>query len=179
VTLSEKQQGVLKGIVAGAGISIVGIVGAIRFGPEILDPNLSIGGRLEFVAKSDLAILIWLAISVGWLARHRFFTPEDIDGGGLASGTTHARVLQSALQNTLEQTVIAVTVHVAWAIVMPPQWLIALPIATALFILGRILFVRGYAHGAPARALGFALTFYPSLLLLLIIVGRLVPDLLA
>jgi len=45
--------------------------------------------------------------------------------------------------------------------------------AAILFVFGRILFWRGYARGAPARALGFALTFYPTLAMLLTIGGRL------
>jgi hypothetical protein len=32
-----------------------------------------------------------------------------------------------------------------------------------------VLFWRGAASGAPARALGFALTFYPTLLMLLLL----------
>lgn len=35
-----------------------------------------------------------------------------------------------------------------------------------LFVIGRILFRRGYAKGAAARSFGFALTYYPSLLML-------------
>jgi uncharacterized membrane protein YecN with MAPEG domain len=41
-----------------------------------------------------------------------------------------------------------------------------------VFFVGRILFWRGYARGAPARALGFALTFYPSVAMILLILGR-------
>ena len=41
------------------------------------------------------------------------------------------------------------------------------PTAGLLFVIGRIAFFAGYARGAPARALGFALTFYPTVLLLL------------
>jgi uncharacterized membrane protein YecN with MAPEG domain len=36
-----------------------------------------------------------------------------------------------------------------------------------MFFVGRLLFIRGYADGAPARALGFALTFYPTQLMLI------------
>ena len=36
-----------------------------------------------------------------------------------------------------------------------------------MFLLGRVLFFAGYAGGAPRRALGFALTFYPTVTLLL------------
>ena len=56
---------------------------------------------------------------------------------------------------------------------MPQTWQAAVPAAAILFFVGRVLFWRGYAHGASARALGFALTFYPSVAMLLLVVGRL------
>jgi hypothetical protein len=39
---------------------------------------------------------------------------------------------------------------------------------TGLFSAGRLLFWMGYQHGAPRRALGFGLTFYPTIAALLI-----------
>jgi uncharacterized membrane protein YecN with MAPEG domain len=113
------------------------------------------------------------------LARHRFFTPADIDGGGLSEGTSTAKLLQSILQNTLEQSVLACSVHLLWAAAMPRTWQAAVPAAAMLFFFGRLLFWRGYSHGAPARAIGFGLTFYPSVAMLVLIVGRLAWGLIA
>ena len=56
---------------------------------------------------------------------------------------------------------------------MPWTWQAAVPAAAILFFLGRLLFWRGYSHGAPARALGFALTFYPTVVMLVLVVARL------
>ena len=112
-------------------------------------------------------------VNIGLLARHRFFTPEDIDGGGLTKGTPQAQVLQSTLQNTLEQTVLGLSTHIVWAVTMPPSWQTAVAAAAILFFVGRVLFWRGYVHGASARALGFALTFYPSVGMLILVAGRL------
>lgn len=39
----------------------------------------------------------------------------------------------------------------------------ALPAMAALFLVRRVLFFRGYAHGAPSRAFGFAPTFYSTM----------------
>jgi hypothetical protein len=74
------------------------------------------------------------------LARHRFFTPADIDGGGLSQGTSEAQLLQSTLQNTLEQAVLALSVHPIWAAAMPRTWQAAVPAAATLFVFGRLLF---------------------------------------
>jgi hypothetical protein len=170
MTLTTKQRGVLKGIIAGAAISIVVIVGAVLVGPMSLAPDASAGERLGFAIWSDAFIALWLGISIGLLARHRFFTPEDIDGGGLSSGSETANILQSTLQNTLEQSVLAVLVHLAWSVLMPVSWISAIPAAVLLFLCGRVLFVSGYRGGAPSRALGFALTFYPSVLMLMFVI---------
>ena len=83
MTLTVKQRGVLKGIIAGALITLIVIVGAILVSPNgAVAPEASPGERLAFAIRADAFIALWLAISVGLLARHRFFTPEDIDGGG-------------------------------------------------------------------------------------------------
>jgi hypothetical protein len=169
VTLTLNQHGVLRGILVGATITVVVIAAVIATKPISFSPEMSVGQRITFALTTDVLLALWLAYSIGRLARYRFFTPEDIDGGGLTLGTDQARILQSTLQNTIEQTVFAVLIHMIWAVSMPLSWLATIPAASILFISGRILFVRGYARGAPSRSLGFALTFYPSALMLLIV----------
>jgi uncharacterized membrane protein YecN with MAPEG domain len=170
MALTSKQRGVLKGMIAGATLAVVVLGAAILMGPSLLSPAASPAERVAFALRMDAFLALWLGISIGVLAKHRFFTPEDIDGGGLTHGTETAHILQAALQNTLEQTVLAVLVHSVWAVVMPIDWLSAIPAAVVLFLLGRVLFLRGYRGGAPSRALGFALTFYPSMFMLIAIV---------
>ncbi len=168
--LSSKQIGVLRGMALGATLSVIGVIGIGLWQPDALVPADEAGSRLAFALKWDLLLLIVLAVHIGILARHRFFTPVDIDGGGLTSGTTKAQIYQSVLQNTLEQVVLAIGVHLVWAVSLPIGWLASVPAAVVLFVVGRILFMAGYERGAPARALGFAMTFYPSVLMLIIII---------
>ena len=61
-----------------------------------------------------------------------------------------------------------------WAITMPLTWISVVPAAAILFVCGRILFVRGYSGGAPSRALGFTLTFLPSVLMAVVVVVGLI-----
>lgn len=170
--LTDKQSGVLRGMMAGLAITIIALGLAMHGVLTPLRPGAE--ATFGFVLKWDLLVLACLAINIGLLARHRFFSPDDIDGGGLTAGTQSARLLQSMLQNTLEQTVLALGVHLAWAILTPHAWLPAVPVAAMLFAIGRFLFWRGYAAGAPHRALGFALTFYPQVVMLLVITAWLV-----
>ena len=170
--LTEKQQGVLGGMVTGLVATVLGLALTMLVQPTALTPQQGYPETLAHALKWDVLLVICLAVNIGLLARHRFFTHEDIDGGGLTTGTPQAQVLQSTLQNTLEQTVLGMTIHMIWAAVMPQSWQAAVPVAAILFFVGRILFWRGYARGAPARALGFALTFYPSVAMILLILGR-------
>jgi hypothetical protein len=165
--LTDKQSGVLRGMMAGLAITIIALALAMHGALTPLLPGAD--SSIDFALKWDALVIACLAINIGLLARHRFFTPDDIDGGGLTAGTSQARLLQSMLQNTLEQSVLALGVHLIFSAVMPRAWQAAVPVAAMLFVIGRVLFWRGYAAGAPHRALGFALTFYPQVVMLLVI----------
>ncbi len=164
--LSEKQRGVLGGMAAAFVAGAVCLVAAVVWAPTWLLPGGAFPATLAWSMQWDVAVVFCLALSIGLLAKHRFFTPDDIDGSGLTAGTSKAHVLQSVLQNTLEQSVLAIGIHSAWAVVMPVSWQAAVPVAALLFVIGRILFWKSYARGAAARSFGFALTFYPTLLML-------------
>lgn len=172
--LTEKQRGVLGGMVLGTASTLLASALAIVAAPSIFLPDdSSVASAIAHALQWDVLLVLWLAANIAVLARHRFFTPADIDGGGLSDGTPAAKVLQSVLQNTLEQVVLALSVHLIWAATMPWRWQAAIPAAAILFFVGRALFWRGYSRGAPDRALGFALTFYPSVAMLVVAVGHL------
>jgi hypothetical protein len=111
-----------------------------------------------------------LFICIARLAKHRFNTPQDIQGGALTEGSERAKLLQSLLQNTLEQAVLALPIYFAASIFFPSGLLPLVVAAAFLFVVGRLLFFRGYAGGAASRAVGFGLTFYPTLALLVVLV---------
>lgn len=164
--LSDKQTAVLKGMIASLLVCALALsAGALLLSGTFLTEE-TLGGRFLLLAKSGLAISLWLLAAIGVLARHRFFTPEDIDGSGLTEGSVTAKRLQAVLQNTLEQTVLAVITYGCFALLAPIQYLGALPAAALLFWIGRTLFWLGYGKGAGGRAFGFALTFYSTAMLL-------------
>lgn len=171
--LTEKQKGVLRAMAIGGITSVFVLTAAVVMYPSAFIANSGQAGALVHTLSWDLLVVSCLMVSIGLLARHRFFSPDDIDGGGISKGTQQAHILQAVLQNTLEQTVLAVSVHMIWAVVMPDRWQAAVPAAAILFLIGRVLFARGYSGGAPARALGFALTFYPSVAMVVVLIGSL------
>jgi uncharacterized membrane protein YecN with MAPEG domain len=163
---TEKQKGVCKGVCLGALISIALLTISACTNPFNFSHTMPLIAKFSVVARAAVLLALCLGMSVGRLAKQRFFTPEDIDGGGLSSGSEQSKIRQSILQNTLEQTVLALLVYLAWASIMPTQWMSVIPAAALMFLVGRMLFFWGYAKGAPSRSLGFALTFYPSMFML-------------
>ncbi len=150
-------------------ISVSTLGWGIVFDPFHLGSINDFWGRLHILGLSSaLPALFFIALIVR-LAIFRFFSPEDIDGSASTAGSREAKLLQSLLQNTLEQFIIAIGTYAAWCLLMPMSWLSAIPLASLLFAIGRICFFKGYRKGAPPRAFGFALTFYPTVLLLLIL----------
>lgn len=162
MSLSVTQRGVLRGMGGGLGAAVALIAFGVLANPLGYPADLPVQKSLAVALGAAGLPALCLAISIGRLAKHRFFSPRDIDGAGSSEGTARARELQAILQNTLEQATLGVMVYALWASVMPSTWLSVVPLAALAFAAGRILFFAGYAKGAAARALGFALTFYPT-----------------
>ena len=157
-------------MLAALGVGIALVAAGMVWNPLGLTTDLDLAGRLRLAAGSCLVLILSLAIAIGRLAKHRFLTPEDIDGAAGGAGSTRARILQSLLQNTLEQTVLAGGIYLCWSVWMPPQWLSVPPMAALAFGIGRLLFFIGYEKGAPGRSFGFALAFYPSVVMLAVLI---------
>lgn len=171
MALDDTQRGIRRNILAGGALTLAALLGAVVWQPALLMGPAALAERFAATLRWDGLVLACLILAIGNLARHRFFTPADIHGSGLTSATDRARVLQAVLQNTLEQTVIAVLAHLLWTAATPAGWWAAVPAAVLLFVIGRIAFAVGYAGGAVARAFGFALTFYPTVLLTVVALG--------
>ena len=160
--LTEKQKGVIRNVIPAAVVTAAGLCGVTLLLPMSVLPVNEPGARIAWALTWALLPTLTLMISIMRVANHRFYTPEDIDGGGLTAGTPQIQVLRAVLQNTLEQAVLALAAYAIWAVVMPYAWLRAVCIAAVLFVAGRVLFARGYARGATGRATGFGLTAYPT-----------------
>ena len=166
---AAEQRNVLRGIGASVVLIVLwfGAAWALIPAPEVRPEP---GARLAFALKWDLAVIACLVIAVGLIARHRFFH-NRIDGGW-DPGDLLLESFRYNLANTAEQVLIAVPVHLAFAVVAPASVLVWVPAAVAMFCLARAAFLAGYLSGRPTnRAIGFACTFYPSVLMLLAAAG--------
>lgn len=121
--------------------------------------------RLRLIAILVIVPGILVACCVTRLAAQRFFNPQDIDCLLGTIQSEKAATYQRILQNTLEQSFLASCAYFSWGMMPRPSYLSVLPAAALLFVMGRVLFILGYQRGATGRSLGFALTFYPTVLL--------------
>lgn len=163
----ETQTGVLRGIVLALVVTLIvlPLPAVLEIAPMRGETSAEL--RLYTAAGTGLLLALPLVFCIAAFARFRFASPPDIHGSATSAGTDRARMLQAILQNTLEQVVLAAIVHGIWVMIAPVHWLSVSSAAALLLIIGRILFARGYSKGAPSRAFGFGLTFYPSVLLLI------------
>jgi hypothetical protein len=84
----------------------------------------------------------------------------------MTAGSDAARQRQGLIQNTLEQAILAALAYAAWLLIDPSGSARTACACAVLFSVGRLIFFIGYGRGAAARAVGFALTFYPTVGLL-------------
>ncbi|MGD0191579.1 MAG: MAPEG family protein [Rhizomicrobium sp.] len=117
--------------------------------------------RLAFAARWLLLPGFCLMAGIAMVANRRFFVPDAMDG----TRTPASRSLEVNLrynQNTLEQVVLAAIAWTGLALALPFDRLSLIPALAILFVVARALFWFGYLVAPWARALGFALTFYPT-----------------
>ena len=127
-----------------------------------LPPLSATGDPLRAVAVALLGPALVLTLMIGRLAQRRFFDDAIIDGDALPTGSS-AAVDGRVLANTVEQTALALCVWPALALADPEGPGIVAGLGVS-FVLARLLFWVGY-HRAPAlRGLGFAATFYTTVL---------------
>jgi hypothetical protein len=167
MAFTRTQAGVAAGMAAGFSATLAAFVW-----PDLPAVPAGVEERLALWLASSAFAASWLLIGVALLARHRFFTPADIDGGGLTEGTPRAKLFQTLIQNTLEQVVLAIPAYGAWLWLAPEGRRGLVILCAGMFGLGRLLFFAGYSRGARWRALGFTLTFYPSVGLYLFLLPR-------
>ena len=121
-------------------------------------PGMATADRLAYALKADLPVFLWLGGCLRTVASIRFRSDADRPGAAYGAPSPKLAVPAAVLQNSLEQTVLAVGAHLVLATVLRGEEMVVLPVLVALYLVGRVLFALGYARGAPARAFGMALT---------------------
>jgi hypothetical protein len=125
---------------------------------------VALQARLALAARLSVwPALVLFAMVVGVMAvRGRFQAFNPIEDGESRA----YRVAQRVLSNTVEQTLVFLPSLLALSTLLPVPSLGVLSLATALFVVGRLLFWAGYAVHPYARAPGMAMTFTVNLVVL-------------
>ena len=125
------------------------------FVPVIMVPS----ERVVYALGWQVVTMLPLVLGIARIAQRRFFSEAAIDGGEADEALD---VDRRYLQNTLEQTLLAVVAQLCLALRVPATSLRIVVVAALWFFVARICFWVGYHRSPVARSFGFAATFYPS-----------------
>jgi len=136
------------------------------------------GARLAVVINCAIFAVLPGVIGVAVVAAQRL-NPEMWVGQKVRPNSS-LDINTRFILNTFEQFTLYIIGMAGLAIYAPIEEARSLPILTALFLLGRVLFWIGYHKNPYLRAFGFGLTFYPTVgvyawLLLYMLFGIYVP----
>jgi len=136
------------------------------------------GDRLALVIKCSIFAILPGVIGVAVVAAQRL-NPEMWVGQKVRPNSS-LDINTRFILNTFEQFTLYIIGIAGLSIYAPIEEARSLPILTALFLLGRVLFWIGYHKNPYLRAFGFGLTFYPifavyAWLLLYMLFGIYVP----
>ena len=158
---SPEQRGVLFGSAAAIATCAVVLVASYAWLPGSafgLHAGMDAGERIAFALKADMLVFLWLAGCVRAVSSGRFRSAADIRGSAYAPPSPAIAVQAAVLQNSLEQTVLAVGAHLGLAAVVRGDELVLIPSLVLLYLAGRVSFAAAYPRGAAARSFGMALT---------------------
>ena len=101
-------------------------------------------------------------IGIGRIASLRFFD-DSVSNPLLATKNAQLDILKQYLSNTHEQLFLAVIVYALLSWYLPLEHIYLVLLLSCCFTIGRVFFASGYSQGAHGRSLGFALTFYSTI----------------
>ena len=164
VDMAAEERAIRRGSTIATAVTLAGFAAAYWLAPALADLPLEVADRLAFAALVFAVPGFVLLVAVLMVSTTRRFSPQDIGGQAAGPPSDRLAIKAAILQNTLEQVVLAAGFYFALAAVAAGAWLALLPVAAALFVVGRVLFYRGYPRGTQGRALGMGLTMMPAAL---------------
>jgi uncharacterized MAPEG superfamily protein len=121
-----------------------------------------IADRLALVIKDAVVALIPGIIGICIVAAQRLNPSMFV--GQTPKPNSSVDNNNKFILNTFEQFTAYFVANAGLAMYCPPEEARSLPLLTALFVMGRILFWIGYHKNPYLRAFGFGITFYPTVL---------------
>lgn len=144
-------------VLLGAGVLVAGYLWLMPASVGVSD-SMETSDRFAFALRWDFLVFLWLIACVRSVAQGRFWSSVDRDGSAHAAPSGAIAVRAAVLQNSLEQTVLAVGGHLILATVLRGPELVLIPLLVLLYLCGRAAFAIGYSRSPIGRAFGMALT---------------------
>lgn len=161
----ETRRKIAVGMAAGVAWAVAVLVGAAIF------VQLPVFALMPTIMTAFLAPGLVMIAMIGRLAQRRFFDDAIIDGEAFSGA---AAIDQRVLSNTVEQLVLAMAVWPAAAVLLGAEGPGVILVLGVAFAVARLAFWFGYHMAPPLRAFGFAATFYPTVLVALWALWRVV-----
>lgn len=138
----------------------------------------TVGDRLELMIKCSTFSLVPVIVAIAIVAAQRL--NPDMWVGQKVKPNSSLDVNTRFILNTTEQFILFVVGLAGIAMYAPYTQAHSIPVLTALFLVGRMLFWVGYHKNPYLRAFGFGVTFYPTVavyiwLLIRMITGFTIP----
>lgn len=173
--LKQEQRRILRNSMTGLLFCAVVMAGAYWLLPLIFHlPGDDIGGLITFWSGAALLTMFWVLVGFSMVSRGRRHSLDDIRGSAFAPPSPRIAVYVAFLQNTVEQSLMAVIVQIA-VLLLAGAWTVPLVAGQVLlFAIGRLTFLVGYPKGAGTRAFGLAVTALPTLAGFIIALGALI-----
>ena len=116
--------------------------------------------RVVFTLRWLIVSLLSVFAGVMWVANTRFRTPAINPLN--PSGNKHVEIGSRYLQNSVEQFLLHSFSLVALSTYLSEENMYLVPLLVVLFTIGRLIFLVGYFMDPLKRGVGFVITFYPS-----------------
>ena len=142
--------------------------GCVLFLPQIISYPVALADRLAFAAQTSVVYFLFVLAAVRLVSSGRYGSEADIGGAAKGAPSPALAVKAAFLQNTLEQSFLAVGAHLVLGSLADGRWLGLLIASPVLFTIGRVSFYHCYSSGAGARAFGMATTALATLTLYLV-----------
>lgn len=135
----------------------------------LANPLLIYLNNILYIVIPLIIIGITYVFGIAHIAKMRFFDQAIINPLHEIENIKLLKAKQY-LSNTLEQVVLATLVYILIFLIISLDSLYMITLLSIVFFIGRVLFFIGYDKGASRRALGFTLTFYPTVIAGLVVI---------
>ncbi len=132
----------------------------------------TLGDRIAQMIKDAVFAILPALVAICIVAAQRL--DPNMWVGRTAKPNSALDINTRFILNTFEQFILYFIGNAGLAIYCPPQEARTLIILTALFLLGRVMFWVGYHFNPYLRAFGFGVTFYPTVVVYLWLILRMV-----